>query len=271
MAVIVEPRTIEKWEHLSELVSQFAGKGWIFRGVHRERDQIKVIKGMPPTKVRGRSYSLIPSIGRPNNTQQIGGGERKLKTKDEKALLQLFKREARTRFEYTPDADADLEWLVLGQHHRLYTRLLDWSESVLVAAFFAVESPPIAGAIYGVKAPLDLRLDADPFKYLPSPRLVRPPHINPRITAQKGVLTLHPNPTQAWEDSVIHCWEISRTPVHSLEIKRKLAFAGIHEASLFPDSADRHTAYLSWRHKWDDLPTFSRSNSRKKAPRAGAG
>ena len=131
---------------------------------------------------------------------------------------------------------------------------LDWTESILVAVFFAVEDPIHEAAIYGVEAPPELEnLDTDPFSPDADepPLLIRPPHISPRITAQKGVLTLHPKPNEDWTADGIHRWKIPRDSTFTLKVM--LDFCGLHAASLFPDSADRHTEHLAWLHKRDRL------------------
>lgn len=71
----------------------------------------------------------------------------------ERNLTVEFRERAGTRHHKCP-ATADFSgWLFLMQHYRLPTRLLDWTESVLAATFFAVEdgrNQEKPGALWGL-------------------------------------------------------------------------------------------------------------------------
>jgi hypothetical protein len=70
---------------------------------------------------------------------------------DEPSLIGHFVSRAPSRSHRPcPDADDYFGWLFLAQHYGLPTRLLDWSENPLVAAYFAVQDLDDDGCVWAL-------------------------------------------------------------------------------------------------------------------------
>ena len=228
-------RPVKSWKALAEQVEQYAGSQWIFRGVPDE------------------TFDLVPKIARPGTRKSRDGGALLPYSLDEeKKMFGEFERIARPHFTHEPKSD--LECLAIAQHHGLPTRLLDWTESLFVAAFFALEeaggkNPP---AIYAIRNLPVLRGAEDPFNDIEEISIYRPPHISPRIPAQRSLFTVHPRPDDPplappRVDKLI----FPRAP-EAFEFKERLDDCAINRASLFPD-LDGLGQYTFWRHKWGKL------------------
>jgi hypothetical protein len=221
---------IESWLDLAHLIDDLAREQttWLFRGE-------------PAT-----TYELRPSAGREGEDPSARTLE--YRPERERLALRRFRHDAQPYVGFGPHSD--LEWLAIAQHHGMATRLLDWSESLLVAAFFAVQHAGGHGhaLIYGVCGLPVLDPDEvhDPFN-LKEVCIYRPRHLNPRIAAQRSVFTVHPDPTQALSHENLRRWTISQTACR--ELKLTLDFCAINYASLFPDlqGLARH---VGWRYKW---------------------
>jgi hypothetical protein len=224
---------------------------------------LDAIRGLGPARrlfrgVCDARFELIPSIGHARNPNA-----RPFTRSDEKKLLDRFKDQVR-RF-VGAEPQNDLEWLVLGQHHGLPTRLLDWTLSPIVAAFFAVEDTKtdlvagrtgaqvreIPGKVYTAPLPREVssRERIDPFT-VKAPKLVLPSHISSRIPQQSSVLTLHPSPNRPWQPRKLRVIEIP--PERKLEFKRELDVLGINEATLFP-GIDAVAKYFAWQFRFDSV------------------
>ena len=235
LSMVVE-RAVKSWKELAAKVKQYAGSEWIFRGV--------------PDK----SFNLVPKIARRGTRKSlITRHALRYSKPEERKMFEEFKRIARP---YLPhETLSDLELLAIARHHGLPTRLLDWTDSLFVAAYFALEeagtgrNPP---AIYAIKDLPFLTGDEDPFEDVSEIAIYRPPHISPRIPAQRSLFTLHPDPGGAsLKPPRVDKLILPRQP-HALDIKERLDDCAINRASLFPD-LDGLVDYIAWRHKWGKL------------------
>ncbi len=177
------PDRIDDWSTLSallEYVSYRSDVPWLFRGA------------------TNHLYALTPKIGRGATRGKRDGQRVPYSEDDEESVLQMFKQQARPFLPVGLSPSSELEWLAIAQHHGLPTRLLDWTDSMAVAVWFAVQHNhgSTDGAVWithSIHATSDK--DAERPLRVGSPSAYRPPHIDDRIVSQGSVLVVCPRPT----------------------------------------------------------------------------
>lgn len=232
---------ISSWQEFSNKLDEWSDPYFMFRGVTAAK------------------YELVPKVGR----EQTNGN--KYDAGLERVIFNEFKNCARAFLPYPPNTD--LEWLIIGQHHGLPTRLLDWSTSPLVAAFFAVEKmgahyrredepeEDYMPAIYIAPLPANDPNDytRDDFELFPHQHyenyngFILPPHISPRISIQKSLLTLHGKPNEVYKPNGLKKALIKNE--FAAKLKGRLDNLGISRSTLFP-GLDGIAADLAWFYKW---------------------
>jgi hypothetical protein len=249
-----KPKTLEvnSWEELKARVGDARSK------ILKPKDGEEIwYRG-----VSSSEYQLLPSLlfyfkPRKPTREQV----RKLETN----LFFEFLAKART------GEGADLDpWdaLLLMQHYRTPTRLLDWTEVLLVALYFAVaytkpgatQTPRLYlmnPYLWNEKHvgsrdlywPRYFGWDAKEQEYYDYgeilvaggadwqyPVALNPPQRDARLSAQRGVFTIHgydPRPLDEITPELIVAVDLKPSAVK--EIKQMLEFGGIDEYLLFPD------------------------------------
>ena len=187
---------------------------------------------------------------------------------NELPLIRRFKQNALPLITNRPGDE--WEWLFLMQHHGLPTRLLDWSESVLVALYFAVNDDSADheeknGCIWALlphelnaislrdenaKAVLGLGDDKHFDDYLPSkigaqvqtfqPLAATAVRNNPRIQMQQGVFTVSHKDLSGLDDlqNTDPIWKIVIPTASKQNFRHQLKALNLSKLSLFPELAN---------------------------------
>jgi len=225
---------IGSWDEYLSIIGDSPYQNWAFRG---QRDA---------------SAPLFSSISRYLMAFRVNP---RAWPEQEERILRIFKRKATHFLENVPDRDDDFEWLALMQDHGAPTRLLDFTWSPYVAAFFALHNTTTEGVIWACNPGeiakmkrVDLEKPGGFRRHLLSGVgnfvfLGEPTAMNRRLIAQSGtflvpatldrsieeILRQYPNPRDTLIKFILPASRVREKGM------RELYRMNITQASLFPD------------------------------------
>jgi hypothetical protein len=122
-------KRLRTWDAFLKLIAEPPYSNWAYRG---ERDERWPLYSSLSRYLR--SFGVAPAAW----------------TRQEARILRVFKRKAHQFLDQPPESDDDFQWLALMQHHGAPTRLIDFTWSPYVAAFFALERTTADGVIWAL-------------------------------------------------------------------------------------------------------------------------
>ena len=227
---------VKKWSRYLRLIDQ-EYRDWAFRG-HARAD-----------------WTLVPTITRELQNRHVNP---RYWLKQEHRILWVFQRKVIHYLSNPPQIGDTFRWLALMQHSGAPTRLLDFTWSAYVAAFFALEGATGDAAVWALNTP---KLGTFVFgpavpnvKWPPSPGTAMKPYLRdkarvivgepyfkpPRLIAQSGTSICPTHIHRPLEDQMasrpgIVAKIVFRGPQIRKEALAELYRMNISQATLFPD------------------------------------
>jgi len=226
------------WDDFLRLVSVPPLADWAFRG---QRDA---------------SWQLWPTISRELRNRRVAPQHWEYQ---EHRLIWIFQRKATHFLDKVPNVGDTPQWMALMQHHGAPTRLLDFTWSPYVAAFFALESSVSDAAVWAINAPQLGTFAFGPcFRAAqrpPSPKdafggkgqrsrygvVIGEPYFkNRRVVAQSGTFVIPNDITRPLDETLSKAVNVmAKLVLHGPELRkqalRELYRMNITYATLFPD------------------------------------
>jgi hypothetical protein len=125
--------TVSSWDEIHAYASK---RGWLFRGE------------------RTTEWQLKTSLERCCDRLSV---QPKMRRTIEGRIIREFRRAYHQFSARVPDRESIVEWLSIMQHHGAPTRLLDFTYSVYVAAYFAVEEAESDCVVWALDGPWALQ------------------------------------------------------------------------------------------------------------------
>ena len=217
---------VESWAEFVELATGPRYLNWAFRGQADAR------------------WSLTSTLSRYLEAYV----DPKLWEEREQRILRVFQRKAHHFLSHLPAKDDHFRWLALMQHHGAPTRLLDFTWSAYVAAFFAMGRSRTEAAVWALN-PEETRFVTECYdEYVKSTDLSslwigEPYEMNKRLIAQSGTFVISKSLKKPIERIVNERKRSSDTLVKFVlprdqvrrEGLRSLFSMNVTNATLFPD------------------------------------
>ncbi len=235
--------TVSEWGEFDEMMAPGGQyNSWAFRGQ------------------RNAGWAIWSALSR---HLQSFGIHRSVWPEQEARILRIFKRKAHLYLPKVPADDDDFQWLAIIQHYGGPTRLLDFTWSPYVAAFFALETAVDDAAVYafdtrtvpklpsvrvgGKQRTFSSMGEVGAYKtlFVPGRRNIishaDPAVLNQRITAQLGTFLVPGGLDKSVEDIIDGlCGRSALVKIILPQAVRENAMQSlhnrnVHNASLFPD------------------------------------